>query len=273
MSSVPALEWQQVTVEIGGRAILDEVSLSVHHGEVLALVGPNGAGKSTLLAVACSDMELTSGQVMMNGKPLPEFSAKHAARERAVLLQEQHIAFGFSSQEVVEMGRSVWHRTPAEDRDEIAIAEAMDQADVVEFADRRYPSLSGGEKSRVSLGRVLAQETSIVLLDEPTAALDIGHQERVLSVVRELAATGRAVVVVLHDLSLASAWADRVCVLRSGAVAAVGTPKDVFTTELISAVYDHPVDVIEHQGRLVMVPRRDHHPIESTSPQEAECLS
>ncbi len=273
MSTSAALLWQQISVELGGHQILDSVSLQVNHGEILALVGPNGAGKSTLLAVACGDVEPTAGQVQLNGRDLGEFTARTAARERAVLLQEQQIAFGFLAREVVEMGRNVWHRTPAEGRDQLAVTAAMQQADVEEFALRRFPSLSGGEKSRVSLARVLAQETGIVLLDEPTAALDIGHQEQVLAVARELASAGLAVVVVLHDLSLAAAWADRVAVLKQGRVAAVGTPREVFTADLVSSVYEHPIDVIEHQDRLVLVPRRSHPVSTQSLLKEASCLS
>lgn len=278
-SRINALELRGVRVDLGERTILDGVSLTVRAGEVLALVGPNGAGKSTLLASISGDVDLAAGEIEMNGRPLSGYDARTAAQARAVLLQEQRIAFGFRCREVVEMGRTPWYRTPAQARDEEAVTEAMVRSDVVDFSERLYPSLSGGEKSRVALARVLAQETDIVLLDEPTAALDIRHQEQVLAVARDLAVAGRAVVVVLHDLSLAAAWADRVCVLEKGRVAAQGTPREVFTADLVSRVYEHPVDVIDHDGHLVMVPKRaPRSPMAQLAdlqirPQEATCQS
>ena len=251
-----ALTISGVSVTLGGAAILEDVSLSVQPGELVSLVGPNGAGKSTLLGVVTGDVETSAGDVRVFGAPLGSFSAKAAARQRSVLLQEQRIAFGFRVRRVVEMGRTPWYRTEAEQRDLEAVDAAIQRVEIVHLADRIYPSLSGGEKSRTSLARVLAQESPLVLLDEPTAALDIAHQERVLAVARELATNGCAVVVVLHDLSHA-ATADRVCLLDGGRLVADGDPRDVITSELISRVYDHPVDVVSHRGALLVVPRRD----------------
>lgn len=250
-----ALAISGVSVTLGGATILEDVSLSVRSGELVSLVGPNGAGKSTLLGVIAGDVETSAGDVRVFGASLDSLSAKAAARQRSVLLQEQRIAFGFRVRRVVEMGRTPWYRTEAEARDLDAVDAAIQRVEIAHLADRIYPSLSGGEKSRTSLARVLAQESPLVLLDEPTAALDIAHQERVLAVARELATTGCAVVVVLHDLSLA-ATADRVCLLHRGRLVADGGPRDVITSELISRVYDHPVDVVSHRGSLVVVPRR-----------------
>ena len=146
------------------------------------------------------------------------------------------------------MGRTPWHRTEQEDDDDRIVAESMVRADIVELADRLYPTLSGGEQARTSFARLLAQATPVLMLDEPTAALDIRHQESLLAVAREAAVAGAGVVVVLHDLSLAAAYADRVCVLSHGAVRADGPPAEVLTSELLTEVYAHPVDVIEHAG-------------------------
>jgi iron complex transport system ATP-binding protein len=256
MSRDAALQLEGIGVTIEGVPILTDVSLSVGPGEVVALVGPNGAGKSTLLGVSAGDVAASAGRVLLFGSPLASFAAKDAARHRSVLLQEQRIAFGFRVRRVVEMGRTPWYRTTAEERDDEAVDGAIEQVDIGHLADRIYPSLSGGEKSRTSLARIIAQESPLVLLDEPTAALDLAHQEQVLAIVRELADAGCAVVVVLHDLSLA-ALADRVCLLHRGRVVAEGTPGDVITSELISDVYGHPVDVIDHRGSRVVVPRRD----------------
>ncbi|WP_122818476.1 heme ABC transporter ATP-binding protein [Nocardioides pantholopis] len=245
-----------VGVMIDGRAILADVDLEVAAGEVVVLVGPNGAGKSTLLGVLSGDLDPTTGTVELDSRPAGRRSARELARLRGVQLQKQGLAFGFRVEEVVRMGRSPWRRTPAEDRDDEVVAASLERADVTELAARLFPTLSGGEQARTSFARLLAQETPLMLLDEPTAALDIRHQEQLLGVVREAAAAGAAVVVVLHDLSLAAAYADRICVLARGRVRADGPPADVLTGELLTEVYGHPVDVIEHDGTLVVVPVR-----------------
>lgn len=253
-----ALALRGIAVTLGGNPVLRGVDLDVRRGEVLALVGPNGAGKSTLLGVASGDVEPDSGSVGLLGEDLATLNPRHAARLRSVMLQEQRLAFGFSAQEVVEMGRTPWYRRPESERDEIAVGAAMERTDVAGFGERRYPTLSGGEKARVSLARVLAQEAPVVLLDEPTAALDIHHQEQVLAGARELARAGVSVVVVLHDLSLAAAWADRICLMSQGRIRALGAPRDVLVAEVLDEVYQHPLDVIEHAGALLVVPQRAH---------------
>lgn len=258
MTALPGIQLSArgVGVVYDGHPILVDVDLDVRPGELVALVGPNGAGKSTLLGVLSGDVEPTSGRVVLEDRDLGAYPARELARLRAVQLQKQGLAFGFRVQEVVRMGRSPWHRTPQEDDDDRVVAESMERADVTDLADRLYPTLSGGEQARVSFARLLAQATPVLMLDEPTAALDIRHQESLLAVARAAAAAGAAVVVVLHDLSLAAAYADRVCVLSHGAVRADGPPADVLTAALLTEVYAHPVDVIEHGGNLLVVPVR-----------------
>ena len=245
-----------VSVTLGGRRILDDVDLVCEPGELVALVGPNGAGKSTLLGVLAGDLEPETGAVELDGVDLLRRSARDLARQRAVLLQKQGLAFGFSVRGVVAMGRAPWYRTARADADDEVVAASMERAEVEHLADRLFPTLSGGEQARASFARVLAQETPVLLLDEPTAALDIRHQEGLLAVARAATAHGTAVVVVLHDLSLAAAYADRVCLLSQGRVRAHGSPGDVLTAELLSDVYEHPVAVLDHEGTLVVVPVR-----------------
>ncbi|PZF79850.1 heme ABC transporter ATP-binding protein [Jiangella anatolica] len=247
-----------ITVVLGGSRILDDVSIDVRAGEVLALVGPNGAGKSTLLSALTGDIAVAAGTVTLHGEPLTSWSSPEAAMRRAVLLQQVRLSFPFTVAEVVEMGRAPWTGTPLEDHDAAAVATALADADVAQFAARRFTSLSGGEQARVALARVLAQRTGLLLLDEPTAALDLRHQELVLRVARERAATGVAVVVVLHDLNLAAAHADQVAVLAGGRIVASGPPADVLAGDLLSDVYDHEVEVIAHPrtGAPVILPRR-----------------
>lgn len=249
---------EHVSYQVGGLSILDDVTLDVRYGEVLALVGPNGAGKSTLLSVLGGDLTPTQGTVTLDEKHLLEWSPRELARARSVLLQANQVSFSFTTQQVVDMGRAPWIGTPEADEDERAIREAILATDVGHLTERGFPHLSGGEKARVSLARVLAQETRIVLLDEPTAALDLRHQEAVLQIARTLASSGRAVIVVLHDLSLAGAYADEVAILANGALVARGTPGDVLTEQMITEVYGAPVRVIPDPdtGRPVVIPRR-----------------
>jgi len=248
-----------VSVTLGGRTVLHDVSIDVRAGEFLALVGPNGAGKSTLLGVLAGDIAASAGDASLHGVSLRDWRSGEQARRRAVLLQEQRLSFPFRVSEVVAMGRAPWRGHRAEDSDERIVADAMTTADVTAFADRGFPTLSGGEKARTSYARVLAQDVPILLLDEPTAALDIHHQEAVLGNARAAADDGAAVVAVLHDLSLAAAYADRVALLCDGEVRAQGRPRDVLAAELVSEVYQHEVDVFDHPNRdeLVIVPRRE----------------
>lgn len=245
-----------VGVTLDGRPVLEGVTLEVRPGEVLALVGPNGAGKSTLLAVLSGERPPDSGTASLDGTPIASYSPLELARRRAVLTQENTLSFPFLVREVLEMGRSPWARTPQLEDDDRALAEAAARADVEHLLARRFTELSGGERARVSLARVLAQDTAVVLLDEPTAALDLRHQEDVLDIARELAAAGRAVVIVLHDLSLAGAVADRVALLAEGRLVAVGTPSEVLTAQAVSRVYGVDVEVIERDGTLLVVPLR-----------------
>jgi len=245
-----------VSVVIDGQPILTDIDLDIRAGEVLALVGPNGAGKSTLLSVLSGDLRPTRGSVTVDGRDIRDIRHIELARLRSVLTQENQVSFPFTVTEVVEMGRSPWQRTSSRDDDERAIAEAIKATDVSHLATRRYTSLSGGEKARVSLARVLAQGTPTVFLDEPTAALDLRHQEEVMTTAAGLARSGRAVVVVVHDLSLAAAYADRVALVASGCLETAGTPAEVFTAERVGRVYGLPVEVVTQNERPVILPVR-----------------
>lgn len=241
-----------------GRMLLDRVDLELHAGEMLAVLGPNGAGKSTLLSLLSGDLDPDDGEVDFAGRPLASWRLGELSRRRGVLLQDNRTAFPFTVHEVVEMGRAPWRHTDLADEDEEAIAWALNVADVTHLAERRVPSLSGGERARAAFARVIAGRTGALFLDEPTAALDIGHQEALLTRARELATAGAAVLVVLHDLNLAAAYADRITLLQNGRVAASGTPTEVLTSAVISSVYRTPVEVIPHPvtGRGIILPLR-----------------
>lgn len=245
-----------VSHRIGEAVLLDDVSLEVSYGKLLALVGPNGAGKSTLLGVLSGDVAPSAGRVTLNGEDVAQMRARALARHRAVLLQSNRVSFAYSVGQVVEMGAAPWR---GEDRDDDQIiAHAMQRADIEHLVDRSYTSLSGGEQARASFARVLVQDTPVVMLDEPTAALDLRHQEELLRIARDLADEGRAVIVVLHDLSLAAAFADEIAMLDLGRIVAHGPPVEVITQERIEAVYGSPVVVITDpvNGNPLVIPRR-----------------
>jgi iron complex transport system ATP-binding protein len=247
-----------VQVDRGGRTVLAALDLDVRAGEVVVLVGPNGAGKSTALAALAGDLALTSGSIAIDGRALGDWSAVALAQRRAVLPQQVTLTFPFPVEEVVAMGRSPWAGTEADARDEAAVAAGLRDADAEHLLGRPFAALSGGERARVALARVLAQEAQLLLLDEPTASLDLHHQELVLRAVRARAASGSGAVVVLHDLGLAAAHADRIVVLEDGRTAACGPPAEVLSPELLSRVYRHPIEVLAHPrtGAQLVLPER-----------------
>ncbi|MDE3724824.1 heme ABC transporter ATP-binding protein [Nocardiopsis sp. N85] len=260
----PVVRAEGVTVRRGGRVLLDGVDLTVRAGELLALVGPNGAGKSTLLSAVSGDLTASArdgadgGSVRLFDREPTSWSPPELALRRAVLPQEAVVGFPFSVAELVAMGRAPWAGVGDPAEDDRIVAAAMAGTGVSHLADRRFPTLSGGERARVMFARVLAQDTQLLMLDEPTAALDIHHQELVLTIARTLARSGGAVIVVLHDLGLAAAYAHRVAILSQGRVAAQGPPGDVFTAPLLSDVYRHEVEVLPHPrtGIPLVVPLR-----------------
>ncbi|WTW99510.1 heme ABC transporter ATP-binding protein [Streptomycetaceae bacterium NBC_01309] len=251
-------EVRGLRVDLGGRTVLHDVDLEVRTGEVLALVGPNGAGKSTLLGALAGDVAASSGDVLLDGAPLASWSPVQLARRRAVLTQSYDLSFPFTVRAVVAMGRAPWARTPAEADDDAVIDAMLRRTETARFARRGFAALSGGERARVALARVLAQQAPLVMLDEPTAALDIRYQESVLRTAAERAYAGDAVVVVLHDLALAAAYADRVAVLQGGRIAACGPPDEVLTGDLLTRVYRHRIEVIRHPrtGGMLITPLR-----------------
>lgn len=259
------LSVEGLTYEVPGKRILDNVNLEFTGGKIVALVGPNGAGKSTLLGAIAGDCPPTSGRICINGQDIASIKLVDLARLRAVLVQENKLSFPFTVNDVVEMGRAPWKGTPEEDHDERIVNHAIDIADVGHLRTRNFQSLSGGEKARVAFARTLSQKTAILMLDEPTAALDIKHQEAVLKQARAEALSGKIVVVVLHDLTLAASYADEVIVLSQGSVCAQGAPSDVMTSERLTEIYSYPISVFGHPqtGELIVLPQRGCPPLPS----------
>lgn len=267
MSDRVVLSARRVVVTVGGSRngrhgteILHGVDLDLHEGEVLGLIGPNGAGKSTLLGALSGDTEPVSGEVLLAGRPYREYGVREAARTRSVMLQDSRVSFSHLVRDVVEMGRSAWvgsrGATERDDRvaDRALVDACLDDVGMLEMQDRDVTTLSGGERARVAFARVMAQQARCTLLDEPTAAMDIGHQERTMRSVRRVAAGGVAVIVVLHDLNLAAQYCDRLALLGDGRIEAVGSPAEVCTAERLSRVYEWPVSVDEMHGELWIRP-------------------
>ncbi|MBU1865426.1 MAG: heme ABC transporter ATP-binding protein [Actinobacteria bacterium] len=243
--SPPLLEARRVGYRIGDAVLVDGVDLEVRSGEILGIVGPNGAGKSTLVRMLAGETAPSEGQVLLDGEPIGGYRPHDLAVRRALLPQSTVLQFAFRVLDVVMMGRYP-HReaTPADDA--ISVETAMERGDVGHLRERLYPTLSGGEQARVSFARVLAQETPILLLDEPSASLDVRHQELVMAVLRTLTGSGAAVAAVLHDLNLAARHADRVAVMSGGRIVEVGLTAEVLRSDLLSEVYRHPVAVVPH---------------------------
>ena len=243
------LQGRNISVRIGERTLLDGVSLTLAPGEVVALAGPNGAGKSTLLRVLAGDLTPTGGEVTLDGRPLARYRARELALRRAVLPQQTLMQFAFTAREVVAMGRHPHDTRRDAPDDEAIIAAALLRTETAPLAERAYPSLSGGEQGRVSLARVLAQEAPSLLLDEPTAALDLRHQQAVMAIARELAREGATVLAVLHDLNLAAAYADRIALMHAGRLVADGPPWQTLTEPLLTDVFACPIAVTPHPVR------------------------
>ncbi len=250
------LEAEGVAVTLGGTRIIEQVDFSVRAGEIVSIIGPNGAGKSTLLGALAGDHPY-EGSIRLGGREVGQWRNRELALRRAVLRQSNAISFPFNVLDVVKMGRAPWRSiTPVEVDDRI-IAEELLRSDTFRFAERTFTSLSGGERARVSLARAMTQRVGLLLLDEPTAALDINYQEQVLAIARRYARQGNAVVIVLHDLAAAAAYSDRVIMIAEGGMRAHGDPIEVMTSELLSDVYRHPVRVAhEADGSLIISPVR-----------------
>ncbi|WP_313822294.1 heme ABC transporter ATP-binding protein [Citricoccus sp.] len=250
------LEAQDVHVEINARQILHGVSVDLRPGEVTVVIGPNGAGKSTLFSVLSGDIQPSRGTVGLDGIPVARWKPQDSARRRAVMVQDSAVSFPFTVREVVEMGRNAWRRTEHADQDEDVVDGAIASVGIEHLQGRTITVVSGGERQRTALARVLAQEGRTVLLDEPVSAMDIAHQERTLMLCRGLAAHGAAVAVVLHDLDSAAVYGDRIVVLDQGRVVADGPAPEVCTAELLSEVYGTPIQVLELDGVIRVLPDR-----------------
>jgi iron complex transport system ATP-binding protein len=254
---------EAVSLVRAGRRLLDGVCLALNPGEMLAVMGENGAGKSTLLKVFAGDIRPDAGEVVIAGRRRAAWPVRDLARLRAVLPQHISLSFAFTVLEVVLLGRSAWNGGFPGPTDRRHAMDALGAVDAAALAERRFTTLSGGERARVMLARAFAQVAApwqgmprFLLLDEPVAALDIAHQHRVLRLIRALSVEqGLGVLVVLHDLNLALRYAHRLALLREGRLMAQGVPAEVLTEETVRDAFGIETRRVAHpdHGGLVLL--------------------
>jgi iron complex transport system ATP-binding protein len=247
-----------VTAAYGPRVVLRECSFAVGSGEIVAIVGPNGAGKSTLLRILAGLLRPSTGRVSLDGQDLMALSRSQVARRIAVVPQIFDTLFPFTVREVVALGRTA--RLGAFGRasvdDVAAVERAIRELELESLASRRIDRLSGGERQRAVLAMALAQETAVLLLDEPTVHLDPGHQLATLELLRGLATRRQlAVCAVLHDLNLASTFASRIVALADGRIVREGTPLEVLDADLVQGVFGDGLEVVARDGHPAVLPR------------------
>jgi iron complex transport system ATP-binding protein len=236
-------------ITVPGR--LESVSVTISAGEVHALVGPNGSGKSTLLAVLAGDLHPASGTVTIDGEAWSRISAREAARRRALLSQETPLAFSFTVRDVIGWGRLPWRGTESASQDDSILAEVIEEHDLAHLLDRPVTALSGGERARVHLARVLAQRAPVLLLDEADAALDLAGQAHLDAALRRRRDAGDAVVIVGHDLGRLAALADSATLLSRGHVVDQGPAATTLTAASLTRAYGVPVSTSLTEGRRV----------------------
>lgn len=273
----PTLEARGVKVGYDDRTVIDGVDLQIAPGTITCLVGPNGSGKSTLLKGCARLLELRGGAVILDGTDIAQMSSLEVARRLAVLPQAPSTPSNLTVRELVEQGRypHVGALKMLRRQDGEAVARALAETGLLTFADRDVDQLSGGERQRAWIALALAQETPALFLDEPTTFLDVGYQMEVLHLVRRLnAEAGITVVMVLHDLNHASAYAERVVCLKEGAIVADGAPDDVITPQLLRDVFRVEASVLRdpESGRPVFLPHRPVDP-DAEARAEAEAAS
>lgn len=250
-----------VSVMLQGETRVDAVGFQLQAGEVAVIIGPNGAGKTTLLRAVTGEVAVSAGAINLCGRPLSQWSLRDRARHMAVLPQASHLSFPYRVAEVVALGRMP--HSSGRLCDDRIVAQAMRALDIEHLRDRLYPRLSGGEKQRTQLARVLSQiwraedaTSRLLILDEPTAALDLGHQQALMQTVRDFARQGVGVLLVMHDINLALRYADRLLAMGDGRLLAEGPTGSVLTEALLEQLFGVSVTLLHdprHPHPLVVL--------------------
>ncbi len=237
---------RSATFRVGTKSLVSDVDLTLEPGRFIAIIGPNGAGKSTLLRLLTGELKPTLGAIDLDGRTLASYEPSALARRRAVVPQATALSFPFTAKEVVLLGATVPGFAAPSEHIELTASECLRTVGLLALSDRLYTHLSGGERQRVHIARALLQlavaergasQPAILMLDEPTASLDLAHQGVVLGEARRQARNGRAVLAVLHDLNLAAAFADELVLMNRGRIEARGSAAEVFKDELLSRAY------------------------------------
>lgn len=260
-SAMPEAQRPEVGIEVSGvdkrygaRRVLGPVDLSIERGGVTALIGPNGAGKSTLLTIIGRLLEPDSGRIVVGGLDVRVTKSRQLARVVSILKQENHFTARLTVRQLVTLGRFPHSSGRLTETDRRAIHAAIDFLDLADMTERFIDELSGGQRQRAFVAMVLAQDTEYVLLDEPLTGLDMRHAVGMMGQLRAAAdALGKTIVLVVHDVNFAAAYADRIVALADGRVVASGTPTEIITPEVLQRVFETPVDVLEHGDRPVAV--------------------
>ncbi len=233
------LEARDLGMGYGDSKVIEGLDLQLPSGKVTAIVGPNGCGKSTLLAGLARLHKPSSGAVMLNGKVITQLPTREVAQQLALLPQEASAPDGLTVAELIRFGRQPHQRLLQQwsEHDQAIVEAALHAANLEELADRPLQSMSGGQRQRAWIAMAIAQDTPLLLLDEPTSALDLGHQIEVFELIRQLAAAGKTIVMVVHDLNSACRYADHLVAMHGGRVVAQGAPQTVVTPELVETLY------------------------------------
>lgn len=253
----PLFRIRNLSVDVPGRRLLDDISLDLPSGQVIALIGHNGSGKSTLLKVLARQIA-ASGQTSFEGRDLKDWHARDYARRLAFLPQHTPPAEGMTTRELVSLGRYPWHGAMGRftTQDHEAVARALDECGMTSFSEQLVDTMSGGERQRAWLAMMIAQQAGTLLLDEPISALDIAHQVDVLALVRRMChAQNRSAVIVLHEVNMAARFCDHVVALKGGKRALQGSPEELMREEALQAIYGLPMQVLTRpDGQKVAIP-------------------
>ena len=248
-----AIEAKDVAFSYNTNEVIKDVSFAVEEGEFLGVIGPNGAGKSTILRILCKILKPKQGEVLIFNKNIEDISPKTLAQQIGFVPQETHFSLNFSVEDIILMGRYPYLRAFQKEspKDLEAVQRALQSADILSFRKRPINSLSSGEKQRVVIARALAQDPKILLLDEPTSHLDLHHQSRIMNLLKKLNNQGMSIIIVNHDLNLASLHCERLILMHEGCIHSEGTPQSLIKEEILKEVYETEVKIVKHPDKNI----------------------